>query len=251
MREKFKQWNSTRGPRPLAPRWVAFVTGLCFAIPGLWGVVSSVPKFDKFATRTWMELRNDPGYYEDPSWRIVRLSDSQHGVIHDGFEPGGTALFCMFCFTVGAGVSAFRFLDVTGRQNLWLLLGVAWHGLGIGTLVEFVSLAPRPFYADPLVAIGVYEWTGLFLVALGVRKNWLAGILHEATWNLWGGSALGGVAGAIVGRLIDFVRFDILKESALNGFAVRCGIYGVLVGGVVTGIVFFGWTWRRAFGIGR
>jgi hypothetical protein len=52
MREKFKQWNSTRGPRPLAPRWVAFVAGLCFAIPGLWDVVSSVPKSDKFATRT-------------------------------------------------------------------------------------------------------------------------------------------------------------------------------------------------------
>ncbi len=236
--------------RRLAPKWVALIAGLCFAIPGLWGVVVNVPLFDKFATRTWMETRDGPGYHADPSWRVVRLSDTQHGFIYDGFEPGGTALFCMFCFTVGAGVSACRFLDVTGRQNLWLVLGVAWHVLGIGTLAAYVSLAPRPFNAMPLVAIGVYEWGGLFLIALGMRKRWFAGRLHEAIWNFWGGSALGGIAGAIVGGLIDFVRFDMLKESALNGFAVRCWIYGGLLGGVVMGLAFFGWTLRRARRLG-
>lgn len=245
MREPDESWKPSRESRPLAPKWVALVAGLCFAIPGFLGVVTSVPMFDKFVTRTWMETCDGPGYYADPSWRVVRLSDSQHGIIHDGFEPGGTALFCMFCFTVGAGVSFCRFFDVTGRQNLWLLLGVAWHVLGIGTLVAYVRLAPRPFNTMPLVALGVYEWGGLLLIALGMRKHWFAGRLHEATWNLWGGSALGGIAGAIVGGLIDFVRFDMLKESALNGFAVRCWIYGSLLGGVVTGIAFFAYRWWR------
>ena len=42
-----------------------------------------------------------------------------------------------------------------------------------------------------------------------------------------------------VGGLIDLVRFDMLKESALDGFAVGCWIYGGLLGGVVTGMAFF------------
>ncbi|MDA1051411.1 MAG: hypothetical protein O3C40_13145 [Planctomycetota bacterium] len=238
MHESVEQWNHARGSRRLAPKWVAVIAGLCFAIPGFLGVVANVPLFDKLATRTWMETRDGPGYYADSGYRVVQLSDTQHGIIHNGFEPGETALFCMFFFTVGAGVSAGRFLDVTGRQNLWLLLGTTWHVLGIGTLVAYVHLAPRPFYTMPLVGIGVYEWAGLFLIALGMRKHWFAGRLHEATWNLWVGSALGGVAGAIVGALIDFVRFGILKESALGGFAVLGWIYGGLLGGVVIGMAF-------------
>lgn len=251
MGEQDESCEPSLGTRTLAPRWVALVAGLCFAIPGFLGVVSSVPMFDKFATRTWMEVRDDPGYYADPSWRVVRLSDSQHGVIHDGFEPGGTALFCMFSFTVGTGVCAFRFLDVAGRQNLWLLLGLAWHGLGIGTWECYARLAPRPYDATPFLFIATYEWGGLFLIALGIRKNWFAGHLHEATWNLWAGTAVGGVVGAIVGGLIDFVRFEVLQESHRNGFAMECWVYGALAGGVVIGIACFGWTFRRAFGIGR
>ena len=245
MYESAEQWNRARGSRRLAPKWFAVIVGLCFVIPGLWGVVANVSRFDKFATQTWMERRDGPGYYADSGYRSVQLSNSQHGIIHNGFEPGETALFCMLFFTVGAGVSTGRFLDVAGRQNLSLLLGTAWHVLGIGTLVAYVHLAPRPFNAMPLVGIGVYEWVGLSLIALGMRKHWFAGRLHEATWNLWIGSALGGVAGAIVGGLIDFVRFAILKESALGGFAVRYWIYGSLLGGVMTGIAFFAYGYWR------
>ncbi|MDA0591048.1 MAG: hypothetical protein O2820_24875 [Planctomycetota bacterium] len=86
MREKEKTWEPTLGPRHLAPKWVALLVGTCVAIPGLWGVVANVPLFDKFATRTWMEVREGPGYYSDGSWRFVRLSATQHGYIWDGFE---------------------------------------------------------------------------------------------------------------------------------------------------------------------
>ena len=237
MREKEKAWEPTPGPRRLAPKWVALLVGTCVAIPGLWGVVANVPLFDKFATRSWTEVREGPGYYIDPS-RLVRSSDTQHVLRYDGFEPGTTALFCMLCFTVGVGISACRFLEVTGRQNLWLFMGVAWHVLGIVALVAYVRLAPRPFDAWPLIAISVYEWCGLFLIALGTRKHWFAGKLHDAAWNLWVGSGLWGVAGAIVGALIDFVRFGILKESAVGGFAVPGWIYGGLLGGVVFGMAF-------------
>lgn len=249
MHEPIDSGRISRGPRPLASKWIALFAGLCFAIPGLLGVLTSVPLYGKFATRTWMEIRSGPGNHADPNWRVVRLSDSQHGVIHDGFEPGGTALFSLFCFVAGIGVAAFRFLDAPMRQNLWLLLGMCWHGLGIATLMAYMGLAPRPLNAMPLVAIGVYEWAGVFLIALGVRKAWFAGHLHEAAWNLWAGGALGGVAGAIVGALIDFVRFNLLRESSEGGFAVRFWIYGGLLGGVVTGIVFVAWTLSRAFGV--
>lgn len=36
--------------RHFAPKWVALVVGLCFAVPGLVVVITSVTKFDKFAS---------------------------------------------------------------------------------------------------------------------------------------------------------------------------------------------------------
>lgn len=245
MQDPVEQWATPRRARHLAPKWLALFAGLCFAIPGMCGVVSNVLQFDKFATRTWMETREGPGNYAASSVRVVRLSDSQHGIIHNGFESGGTALFCMLCFTAGVGVAACRFLDVAGRKNLWLLLGATWHVLGSGAWVAYVHLAPRPLDAMPLAFIGAYEWAGMLLVALGLRETWFKGRLQEATWNLWFSSGVGGVIGAIVGGVIDFVRFSVLKEPTLDGFAVRWWVYGGLLGSGLIGLSSFIWTVRQ------
>ena len=34
---------------PLASKWTTLIAGLCFAVAGLMGVVTSIPQFDKFA----------------------------------------------------------------------------------------------------------------------------------------------------------------------------------------------------------
>ena len=107
---------------PLASKWTTLIAGLCFAVAGLLGVVTSIPQFDKFAIRQWIEPRpNSPS------------------VTFSGFDPGYTALFCMAVFSLGTGIAASPFLGVTGRRNLSMSLAVLWHGLGIATERVFSS----------------------------------------------------------------------------------------------------------------
>lgn len=221
---------------PLAPKWAAVFVGLCFAIPGLLGVIANVPYFGKFAVRTWTEVRNYPATNIAPSWRVVRLSDTQHGFIHDGFEAGGTALFCMAVFVVGTGIAASRFLEQTGRRRLSFLLALPWHVLGITTGAWFVHVAPRPLSYEPLLTVGVFEWLGLIPLALGVSPS---GRWRAEIWNGWGGALVGAILGGLAGAVVDVVRFGVLGQHAQHGFAVPGWIIGILSVGVVTGTLFF------------
>ena len=215
--------------RPLASKWTALVVGLSFAIPGLLGVVTSIPQFNKFAVRQWIEPR----------------PYSSRSVTFSGFDPGSTALFCLAVFSVGVGVAASPFLGVIGRRNVSLLLAVLWHGLGIATGVWFLKLAPRPLSLTPLLGIAVFEWLGLFPLALGISKESLGGRSNSAVWNAWAGAVPGAVGGGIVGFVIDYVRFGILGHSRMNGFAIEGWIVGILAGGLVSGLGFFVWGWRH------
>ena len=198
------------------------VVGLCFAVPGLLGVVTSIPQFNKFAVRQWIEPR----------------PYSSRSVTFSGFDPGSTALFCLAVFSVGAGVAASPFLGVLGRRNVSRLLAVLWHGLGIATGVWFLKLAPRPLSLTPLLGIAVFEWLGLFPLALGISRELFRDRLRSAIWNAWAGAIPGMMLGGIVGAIIDFVRFSVLKHSALDGFAVPGWIVGTLLGGLTFGAGF-------------
>lgn len=236
--------------RRLAPKWLSVVIGLCFlAVPGLVLVITSVPKFDKFASRTWMEIYDYPAQRGSfGSWRIVRLSDSQHGVITDASGPVDGALFGMALFALGTGIATARFLSVTGGRNLSRLLALLWHGLGITTGVWFLMVAPRPLLFSPLLAIGVFEWLGLFPLALGISKKWFQGRPNSAAWNAWLGAMPGAVVGGIVGVVIDYVRFGgvsfgITGSDPMYHYPTFGWILGILAGGCLTGIGFVIWGW--------
>lgn len=211
---------------------LALIVGTVFAMCGLWAIVDSVPKFEQFAMRqkivpTKRQLQS--GRYE-----VTTVS---------GFDAGGTALLGAVFLAVGTGVAAGNFLDAEGRRKLSLVLAVLWHALGIATGVWFWKLAPRPIPFSPLLVIGVFEWLGLFPLVLGISKEWLDGRLNSAVWNAWIGAIPGGVLGGIVGAVIDFVRFVILKHSAMNGFATPAWQVGILLGGAAAGIGFFAYGW--------
>lgn len=235
--------------RHLASKWVVLVVGLCFAVPGLVAVITSVTKYDKFASRTWMEIYDYPAQRRSfGSWRIVRLSDSQHGVITDASDPVATALFFMAVFALGTGIAASPFLGVTGGRNLSLLLALLWHGLGLTTGVWFLQVAPRPLLFSPLLAIGVFEWLGLFPLALGISKEWFQGRPNSAAWNAWLGAMPGAVVGGIVGVVIDYVRFGgarfgISGSDPIYHYPTSGWIVGILAGGCLNGMGLVIWGW--------
>jgi hypothetical protein len=212
--------------RAVRPKWLPLTVGLLFAIIGLAGVASSVPQFDKFAIRQWIEPR-----------------PSAPAELFSGFDPGYTALFCMAVFTLGVGIAASPFLGLQGRRNLSLALTVLWYALGTVTGAWFLKLAPRPLSFTPLLAIGVFAWLGLFPLALGISKDWHQGRLNSAVWNAWLGAIPGAVVVGIVGFGIDLVRFGILGHDKLNGFAAPGWIVGILAGGFVVAAAFFAWGW--------
>lgn len=155
------------------------------------------------------------------------------------------ALFCMAVFSLGTGIAASPFLGITGRRNLSMSLSVLWHGLGVATGMWFFKLAPRPLSWTPLLAVGVFEWLGLFPLALGLSKEWFSGRPHSAVWNAWAGAVPGAIVGVLVGLAIDFVRFDMLGHNRLNGFAVEGSNVGILAGGFACGVGFFVWGWSQ------
>ena len=102
---------------PLASKWTTLIAGLCFAVAGLLGVVTSIPQFDKFAIRQWIEPRpNSPS------------------VTFSGFDPGYTALFCMAVFSLGTGIAASR---LNGFAIEGWIVGILAGGFasGIGFLI--------------------------------------------------------------------------------------------------------------------
>ena len=193
-------------------RWIALAVGLLLAGGGLVGLLSSVPRFDEFAHRIRTETRKltpmERAHFRGPTTNPFgggRRRDASTGKEHAdiaGFEAGALALFFMFIFSLGAGISTRPFLEAGGRQRLSLALGVAWHGLGIGTCVCYLLLAPRPYDPRPFLAIGIYEWLGMTPLALGVPIAW--GRLRNSVWSLWVGVVPGAVVGGIIGALFDY-----------------------------------------------
>ena len=213
---------------PLASKWTTLIAGLCFAVAGLLGVVTSILQFDKFAIRQWIEPRpNSPP------------------VTFSGFDPGYTALFCMAVFSLGTGIAASPFLGVTGRRNLSMPLAVLWHGLGIATGAWFLKLAPRPLSLTPMLGIAVFEWLGLFPLALGISKESFGGRPNSAAWNAWAGAIPGAVVGGILGFVIDYVRFGLLEHSRMNQFPIEGWIVSILAGGLASGFGFLVWGRRH------
>ena len=229
-----------------------WLSGLLFAGIGLVGLLTSIPHFAEFAVRARTETR-EQAYFEPFGGGVFGGGYSYAGngkvlVWFSGFESGADALFFMCLFSMGVGIGVCPFLAAAGRQNLSLLLAVAWHGLGIGTCVCYILLAPRPYDSRPFLAVGIFEWLGLIPIALGVRKEWRT--LHASVWNLWGGIVPGVIIGGIAGVLIDLGTNLPSHEGYMQPFYFSNGVYGSLAGGLATGIVAIGITWRRRCGIG-
>ncbi|MBC7819652.1 MAG: hypothetical protein IAG10_22450 [Planctomycetaceae bacterium] len=231
-----------------ASNWLAVIVGLAFAVPGLWSIAASVPKFDKFASQTWMEVYDYPASYRSGTtrWRVVKLSETQHGIMRDGFDPGQESLFGMVLFALGTGIAASQFLGIDGRRRLALILAVLWHGLGITTAVLYWQLAPRPLTTlTPLLTMGAVEWLGLFPLALGLSKQWHHGRWHEAAWSAWIGAIPGAIVGAVGGFATDLIRLGAVNQNAASGFVAPGWIVGLLIGGAISTIGFFVWNFRR------
>ena len=240
-------------------RWVALAVGLLLVGGGLVGLLSTVPRFGDFEHRIRTETR-ERAYFRSPRGGFFgggeKYYDASTGkvqVTFAGFDTGADALFFMLMFSLGAGISASPFLEVGGRQKLSLALGVAWHGLGIGTWVCYLLLAPRPYDPRPFLAIGVYEWLGLIPLARGVPIAW--GRLRNSAWSLWCGVVPGAVVGGIVGALFDYGALMVGGPPPLvDGrapFLFKIGIYAGLACGIITGVALFALSWRGAFGLGH
>ncbi|MBL7042427.1 MAG: hypothetical protein ISR77_27565 [Pirellulaceae bacterium] len=238
-------------------RWIALAVGLLLAGGGLVGLLSSVAHFDGFAHRIRTETR-ERAHYRPPTSGFFgggrgRDSTGKGYVDIAGFEAGADALFFMLLLSLGAGISAGPFLEAGGRQRLSLTLGVAWHGLGIGTCVCYLLLAPSPYDPRPFLAIGVYEWLGLIPLALGVPIAW--GRLRNSVWSMWIGVVPGVVVGGIVGVLFDYGALWVGGPPPMvDGrppFFFKIGTYAGLACGIIAGIALSALSWRGDFGLGH
>jgi hypothetical protein len=170
-----------------------------------------------------------------------------------GFEVGAEALFSMLVLSVGVGITVGPFLEAGRRQKLALAVGLAWHGVGIGTCVCYLLLAPRPCDPRPFLAIGIYEWLGLIPLALGVPVAWSR--LRNSVWSMCVGVVPGALVGGIIGVLFDYGTLWLGDAPTLiDGrppFPFTIGIYAGLACGFLAGIALFVLSWRGDFGLGH
>lgn len=220
---------------------LAFVVGAVMALIGLWVVVDSVPQFEQFAVRQRITYGYQPG-------NGMPLPDGRYAHTVSGFQVGATALFGAVLFSLGAGIAASPLFNAEGHRRLSLWLALSWHATGITTGICFLEQAPRPLSFEPLLTISLFEWLGLFPLALGISKDWLNGRLNSAVWSMWFGAIPGMVAVGLLGYVIDLVRFRVLRIPVEGVFATPFWMFGIMAGGATAGVGFFVYGWRFSAG---